>query len=72
MVDPLNGPRDEYVADGGFPELAGFRAQTALGADLEVEHGSPFVDKVRDVVGGLYLALPENALMLCVGDKGQM
>lgn len=30
-----------------------------------------FVDKVRDVVG-LYLAQPENALVLCVDEKSQM
>jgi hypothetical protein len=40
LVDSLDGQRDGNVADGNFPDMAGFRAQAAPGADLETEHRS--------------------------------
>ena len=38
---------------------------------MEAVRDPQFVEKVRDVVG-LYLAPPDNAIVLCVDEKSQM
>ena len=55
----------------GEPDLAGLRAQTPPGRDLQALPDPLFVEKVRDVVG-LYLNPPEGALVLCVDEKTQV
>ena len=68
---PFHGRHDGGVQVHGSPRLESVQYPTSSPEALQALSTDPFfVEKVHDIVG-LYLNPPDNAMVLCVDEKGQ-
>jgi hypothetical protein len=69
-VGPVPGGRAGGLVRVGGPDLAQVGHPAAQAGDVQVQHGPELEPKIRDVVG-LYLAPPDNAVVVSVDEKSQ-